>query len=238
MSGTSNVNQLANKLLRALPDSEYQRLVPYLELVSLAPGQVIHNSFEPILDVYFPEQGLISLVLLLVRGSNTEVALVGNEGMIGISAFLGGKISISQAITQVETTAWKLPATVLKSEFYQSQALRKVLLLYTQAFLTYISQIAICNSQHTTEKRFARCLLSIQDRLKIDGFALTQKLIASMLGVNRSSVAIAASTLQQAGIIQSRRGKITIIDREALESVACECYHSITSEFSRLLDIK
>ncbi|MEC4983266.1 MAG: Crp/Fnr family transcriptional regulator [Oscillatoria sp. PMC 1068.18] len=238
MSGFSNVNQSANKLLAALPESEFQNLVPFLELVTFAPGEVIHDSSVPISNVYFPEQGLISLVLILVQGSNTEVALIGNEGMIGVPAFLGGEMSISQAISQVETTAWKLPATILKREFSHSEILRKILLLYTQAFLTYVSQIAICNSQHTIEERFARYLLSIQDCLQIDGFALTQKLIASMLGVNRSSIAIAVSNLQQAGIIQSRRGNLTIIDREALESVACECYHAITSEFSRLFDIK
>ncbi|MBF2018887.1 MAG: Crp/Fnr family transcriptional regulator [Hydrococcus sp. C42_A2020_068] len=225
-----------NQLLAALPRSEYQRLAPHLQLVSLSAGQVLYEPGETISEVYFPNRAMISLVSIMEDGSTTEVGLVGNEGMVGLPVFLGGEFTTNCAIVQIPDGAMKLDANVLKEEFHRGGELQRRLLLYTQALLTQVSQSAACNRQHTIEERLARWLLSVQDCIQKHEFPLTQEFIANMLGIRRSGVTVAAATLQRAGMIRYSRGKITIMDRENLEAAACECYRLVQSELMRLLD--
>jgi CRP-like cAMP-binding protein len=224
-----------NQLLAALPRLEYQRLAPHLQPVSLSVGQILHEPGETIREVYFPNRAMISLVSMMEDGSTTEIGLVGNEGMVGLPVFLGGKFTTSLAIVQISDGAMKLDAEVLKEEFHRGGELQRRLLLYTQALLTQVSQSAACNRQHTIEERLARWLLSVQDRVQKDELPLTQEFIANMLGIRRSGVTVAATTLQRAGMIRYSRGKITILDQENLEATACECYRLVQSEFIRLL---
>ncbi|MEA5595526.1 Crp/Fnr family transcriptional regulator [Rivularia sp. UHCC 0363] len=225
-----------NKLLMALPPGEYQRLIPYLKPIDLALGQVIYEPQQVIKEVYFPLGAMISLVSIMKNGSTTEIGLVGNEGMIGIPVFLGGNITTNRAIVQIEGNAMKMDASVLREEFLKGQQLQKNLLLYTQARLTQISQIAACKSHHLIEARFARWLLSIHDCVQKSELPLTQKFISEMLGVRRASVTEAAIALQKAELIKYSRGQITVLKRKELEQAACECYGLIKNEFTRLLD--
>ena len=225
----------ANQLLMSLPSGEYKRLIPYLKPVSLALGQIIYEPRQPITEVYFPSRAMISLVSVMKNDSTTEIGLVGNEGMVGLPVSLGGNIATNRAIVQVEGNAIKMDASVLKSEFERGGQLQKKLLLYTQARLTQISQIAACKSHHLIEERLARWLLSVNDCVNKNELPLTQKFISEMLGVRRASVTEAAIALQKAGLIRYSRGQITILKRKELEQAACECYGLITSEFKRLL---
>ncbi len=224
-----------NRLLAALPDSEYQGLAPYLTCVSLEFQQILHQPDEPITQVYFPNSALISLVSILKNGSSQEIGIVGSEGMVGLPVILGGHSTISQAVVQIAGSAMKLSSQVLKHEFGRGVHLQKLLLLYTQARLTQVTQLAVCNTQHILQERLACWLLSVSDCIKQDQFPLTQELIANMLGVRRSSVTVVANLLQQAGIIRYRRGNIAIVNRKHLEEIACECYHLVKREYSRLL---
>ncbi len=224
-----------NQLLAALPDAEYQRLAPHLIPVSLEVKQILHQPDELITQVYFPSNALISLVSILKKGSSQEIGLVGCEGMMGLPVILGGNSTVSQAVVQIVGSAMKLSAKVLKQEFERGKHLQKLLLLYTQARLTQVTQLAVCNTQHTLQERLACWLLSVSDCIKQDQFILTQELIANMLGVRRSSVTVVANRLQYAGIIRYRRGKIIILNRKRLEEIACECYHLTKKEYSRLL---
>ncbi len=225
----------ANQLLMALPPGEYERVIPYLEPVSLVLGQVIYEPKQPIKEVYFPLGAMISLVSMMKDGSTTEIGLVGNQGMVGIPIFLGGNISTNRAIVQVEGKALKMDASILKSEFERGKQLQTKLLLYTQARLTQISQVAACKSHHLIEERLARWLLSVHDCVNKTELPLTQKFISEMLGVRRASVTEAAIALQKAGLISYSRGQITILKRKELEEAACECYGLIHDEFKRLL---
>lgn len=225
----------ANQLLMALPSGEYERLIPYLEPVSLILGQTLYEPKELIKEVYFPLEAMISLVSIMKDGSTTEIGLVGNEGMIGLPTFLGGDIATNRAIVQVEGKALKMDAHLLKSEFERGKQLQLKLLLYTQARLTQISQIAACKSHHLIEERLARWLLSVHDCVNKSELPLTQKFISEMLGVRRASVTEAAIALQKAGLISYSRGQITILKRKQLEQTACECYGLIHNEFKRLL---
>ncbi|HIK29987.1 MAG TPA: Crp/Fnr family transcriptional regulator [Oscillatoriales cyanobacterium M59_W2019_021] len=224
-----------NQLLAALPSSEFQQLEPYLEPIFLEAGQVLCEPKEPMNVAYFPGRAAISLVSLLEDGSTTEIGLIGNEGMVGLPIFLGGKSFPNRAIVQIRGSALKLDGEILKREFHRGGKLQQRLLLYTQALLTQVSQSAACNRQHTTEERLARWLLSVRDCVLSDELPLTQEFIANMLGIRRSGVTVAAGILQQAGTIEYRRGQITIRDREDLESISCECYRLVQSEFLRLL---
>ncbi len=226
-----------NQILAALPDEEYRRIAPHLETVSLKRGQVLHEPYEAIQDVYFPNQAMISLVSIMKDGATTEIGLVGNEGMIGLPVILGGELAPSQAIVQIQAQdgAMKLSANLLKQEFQRGEVLQKRLLLYTQAFLTQVSQSAACNRQHTIEERLARWLLSVQDCVLVDELPLTQEFMANMLGTRRSGVTVAAGILQQAGIISYNRGKVTILNQESLQETACECHRLVQNEFMRLL---
>ncbi len=225
----------ANQLLVALPPGEYERLIPYLKPVSLILGQIIYEPKQLIKEVYFPVGAMISLLSIMKDGSTTEIGLVGNEGMVGVSSFLGGDIATNRAIVQVEGKALKMDAELLKSEFERGKQLQTKLLLYTQARLTQISQIAACKAHHLIEERLARWLLSIHDCVNKSELPLTQKFISEMLGVRRASVTEAAQALQKAGLISYSRGQITILKRKELEQAACECYGSIHDEFKRLL---
>lgn len=229
-----NNSEFANQLLTALPPSEYQRLLPHLQPVLLTSGQILYQSQEQIRDVYFPEQGLISIVTILENGANIEAARVGKDGVLGISIILGSDSSINSAMVLIAGRAMKLEAEILQQEFNRGEQLQRLLLLYTQMRLTQVMQNVACYSQHKIEQRLARLLLSIHDDLQQEQFALTQQLIATMLGVRRSGVTNAANNLQRAEIIDYRRGNITILDRASLEQASCECYSTIKTEFQKL----
>ncbi|KST62380.1 Crp/Fnr family transcriptional regulator [Mastigocoleus testarum] len=229
-SPTSN-----NLLLAALPSEDYKYLIPHLDEVSFTIGKVLHPPGEPIKDVYFPIHGMISLISIMEDGSTTEIALVGNEGMIGMPIFWGGNYSNNCAVVQLEGNGWKLNANIFKQKFLRSEALQKRLLLYTQALITQVSQNAACNRQHTIEERLCRWLLSVCDCIGKDNFPLTQEFISQMLGIRRSSVTVAAGTLQKAGLIRYNRGNINIINVKDLEAAACECYCVVKQEYDRLL---
>jgi CRP-like cAMP-binding protein len=227
---------LVNQLLLALPDLEFQRLAPHLEEVRLSLGQVLYEAGENIKHVYFPNRAMVSLIAVLEDGSTTEVGMVGSNGVIGYPAFLGGDLTTTRTIVQVAGTAMKIDTKILKREFIRGGVLQRQLLLYTQALLTQISQTAACNRHHSLEARLARWLLTAQDHTASDTIQITQEFIAELLGTRRSGVTVAAGLLQQAGIIRYSRGRITILNRLALETTACECYGFIKKEFDRLLN--
>ena len=224
-----------NQILTALPISEYKRLRDHLKPVNLISGEILLEPNEPIEKIYFPQRAMISLVSIMMDGSTTEIGLVGNEGMIGLPAILGGESTTSRTIVQISGTALEISADVVRKEFQRGEKLYELLLLYTQALLTQVSQSAACNRQHNIEERLARWLLSVQDCIMQDELPLTQEFIANMLGTRRSGVTVAAGILQQAGIIRYSRGRITILDQEKLEDAACECYQLVQNEFIRLL---
>ena len=232
---TTEIDKPINQILAALPTSEYLRIAPYLKSVELTSGQVLSEPNEPIDKIYFPQYAMISLVSIMISGSTTEIGLIGNEGMVGLTAILGGESTISRSIVQVPGSALEVPANIIRQEFLRGNKLHQILLLYIQASLTQISQTAACNRQHKIEERLARWLLSVQDCVLQDEIPLTQEFIANMLGTRRSGVTVAASILQKAGTISYRRGRIKIIRQEALENMACECYKIIQNEFIRLL---
>ena len=225
-----------NKLLSALPDSVYQRLSPYFEEVSLTQQQVLYQSGELIQYIYFPHQASISLVLIMSDKSTVEIGLVGKEGMVGLPVILGGESSCNYSIVQIPGIATKIATPILQEEFKRGEELQQLLLLYTQAQLSQISQIAACQSRHIIEQRLARWLLLVRDCTGKNTLPLTQKLVSMMLGVRRASVTEAAISLQQAEAISYSRGQIVIIDPQKLESFACECYSKIQNEYARLLD--
>ena len=236
MSVSKRVGMPENRLLAALSISEYQHLVPHLEFVSLSLKQILYDSGEVLRYVYFPNnQAIVSLVSTMENGSTVEVGLVGNEGMVGIPVILGGNCTTNQAIVQMAGSAMRMNARLLKIEFERGGELQHLLLLYTQALLTLVSQTAVCNRLHTVEERLARWLLLVQERIHSDELPLTQELISHMLGTGRAGVTVAAGTLSQAGMIRSTRGKITIVNQEDLEATSCECYRLIKAEFERLL---
>ncbi len=224
-----------NQILAALPLPEYNRLASHLKPVHLNSGEILLEANEPILNVYFPERAMISLVSIMMNGSTTEIGLIGNEGMIGLPAILGGNSISSRTIVQISGTALEVSAEVVRQEFQRGEKLQKLLLLYTQALLTQVAQSAACNSQHNIQERLARWLLSVQDCILQDELPLTQEFIANMLGIRRSGVTVAAGILQQAGIISYSRGRIKILNQQGLEEAACECYRLVQNEFMRLL---
>lgn len=226
---------IQNQLLSALPKEEYKRLLPHLELVSLPLKQIIYAPNELIEYVYFPTDGVISLVNIGEDGGTVEAATVGNEGMAGIPILLGSDRMISQAIVQIVGEALRMKAEVFKREVIPGSQLHNLLLRYTLALMNLISQSAACNRLHLVEARCCRWLLLCQDRVKSDSFLLTQEFLAQMLGVRRATVSGVAATLQEAGLIRYSRGKITICDRRRLEASSCECYRIVKDEFDRLL---
>ena len=225
----------ANDILYCLLSfPEYKQLVAQLECVSLPLGTIIHQEYEPIEYVYFPNQAMISLVATMSNGATTEISLVGKEGMVGLPVILGGKSITYEAVVQVTGTAMRIKAETIKQQFERFPELRKIILLYVQIRLTYIGQLAACNRQHKIETRLARWLLLVQDCLKTEHLPLTQEFIANMLGTNRAGVTLAAQKLQNQGAIDYARGSITVEDRDKLEAASCECYQIMGKESNRL----
>ena len=227
-----------NRLLAALPDAEYQRLIPHLEHVSLSLKQVLYEVGEPIEYVYFPHQSIVSALSTMEDGSMVEVGLVGNDGIVGIPAALGDNITATTAMVQVPDSAMRMKASLLKSEFQRGGSLQSLLLRYVQAQHAFVSQNAACNRLHYLEGRLARWLLLVCDRVKSNELPLTHEFMSQMLGVRRAGVTEAANMLQQSGLIRYTRGKVTILNREELEATSCECYEIIKGEYARLLSIK
>ncbi|MDZ8035894.1 Crp/Fnr family transcriptional regulator [Nostoc sp. DedSLP04] len=227
-----------NKLLAALPTSDYERLLPHLKLVSLPTRQVLYEPGEPITHVYFPQNAVVSIVTCMRDGSTVEVGIVSNEGMVGIPVILGSNTTTTKAFVQVAGAGMQIDADILRTEFNRGGAIQKLLLRYVRAIYTELTQSCACNRLHSLEERLARWLLTVSDRLASEEFPLTQEFIAQMLGVRRSGVTVAASTLSRAGMISYQRGHIKILNREDLEATSCECYRVIQKEFTRLLGNK
>lgn len=229
-----------NHLLAALPADDYARLAPQLELIPLALGDVLYESGVPMHHVYFPTESIVSLLYVMEDGASAEIAMVGNEGVVGISLFMGGETTPSRAVVQCAGHAYRLTSQALKDEFdrvggRRSGALHNLLLRYTQALLTQMAQTAVCNRHHSLDQQLCRWLLLSLDRLSANELVMTQELIANMLGVRREGVTEAAGNLQRAGVIEYRRGHITVLDRPGLEARSCECYAVVKREFDRLL---
>lgn len=222
-----------NRLLTALPEIEYRRLEPYLSFVSLSIGEICYEASEKIDTVYFPDNALISLVSTLSDGSTTEVSLVGCTGMVGLPVILGSGYSQHRAVVQVPGISAKISALILKKEFEKGGELQRLLLGYVENRLNEVAQLSICNRHHNIEERMARWLLMVQDLIQSDELPLTQEFIGQMLGVRRPGVTLTAGDFQRSGLIRYSRGKITILDREALEEVACECYQLFHKHFCR-----
>jgi CRP-like cAMP-binding protein len=224
-----------NHLLAALPASEFERVAPHLELVTLKLGQVLYESGGRLKHVYFPTDSIVSLLYVMLDGASAEIAVVGNEGILGISLFMGGESTPSRAVVQSEGVGYRLPAAVLKSEFNRGGPMMHLLLRYTQALITQMSQTAVCNRHHSVDQQLCRWLLLSLDRLSSSELTMTQELIANMLGVRREGVTDAAGKLRDAGIINYSRGHIKVLDRGKLEQQVCECYAVVKQEFDRLL---
>lgn len=224
-----------NHLLDALPAAERNRIFPHLELVPMALGQVVCEPGMPMHHVYFPTTAIISLLYVLEDGASAEIAVVGNEGIVGVSLFMGGETTTSRAVVQSAGYAYRLTAQLLKDVFFLAGPMQLLLLRYTQALLTQMSQTAVCNRHHRLDQQLCRWLLLSLDRLESNELIMTQELIANMLGVRREGVTEAAGDLQRAGLMQYRRGKITVLDRPGLEARVCECYRVVKTEFERLL---
>ncbi len=222
-------------MLASLPLPARERLFPHLEAVSLSLGEVIYESGSRLRHVYFPTNCIISLLYVLENGSSAEIAVVGNEGVVGIALFMGGETTPSRALVQSAGIALKLKSQLLKDEFNRSAEMQHLLLRYTQALLTQMAQTAVCNRHHSVDQQLCRWLLLSLDRLRTDTLKMTQELIANMLGVRREGVTEAAGKLQHDGLINYCRGKITVIDRPGLERRACECYAVVKKETDRLL---
>jgi len=224
-----------NQLLAALPPNDYARLVPHLELVPMPLGKSVCESGVEIRHVCFPTTSIISLLYILENGASSEIAMVGNDGIVGVSLFMGGETTTSGAVVQSAGHAYRLPEQVLKEEFCRAGAMQRLLLRYTQALLTQMAQTAVCNRHHSVDKQLCRWLLRSLDRLPSNELTMTQEQIANLLGVRREGVTEAAGHLQAAGLIHYRRGEITVIDRPGLEARVCECYQVVKKESNRLL---
>lgn len=224
-----------NRLLAALPPEEYERLRPSLEQVSFDLGEVVYESGERMDYVYFPTTAIISLLYLMEDGSSAEMGLAGHEGVVGIALFMGGDTMPNRAVVQSAGGAVRLKAKTLQAEFALGSKFQQLLLRYTQALITQISQTAVCNRLHSVEQQLSRWLLLSHDRVEADELIMTQELIADMLGVRREGVTVAAGRLQDDGAISYVRGHIQILDRQKLEAIACECYKVVKDEFDRLL---
>jgi CRP-like cAMP-binding protein len=224
-----------NHLLDALPEEDYLRIVPMLELVEMPLGQALYESGGHLKHVYFPTTSIISLLYVLESGASAEIAVVGNEGVLGISLFMGGETTPSRAVVQSAGYGYRLSAKHLKEEFNRAGNMMRLLLRYTQALITQMAQTAVCNRHHTLEQQLCRWLLLSIDRLAKDELNMTQELIANMLGVRREGVTEAAGKLQREGLIEYARGHIKVLDRPGLEKRVCECYQVVKTEFDRLL---
>ena len=223
-----------NHLLAALPDAEWERWLPQLEAVDLPLGQVVYESGGTLSHVYFPTTAIVSLLYVMENGASAEIAVVGNEGIVGISLFMGGESTPSRAVVQSAGRGYRMKAEVIKDEFKRTPVLH-LLLRYTQALITQMAQTAVCNRHHSLDQQLCRWLLLSLDRLQGGELVMTQELIANMLGVRREGVTEGALKLQDAGVIRYSRGRITVLNRPELERRTCECYAVVKKEYDRLL---
>jgi CRP-like cAMP-binding protein len=224
-----------NQLLAALSSAERERIYPHLRLVPMPLGKVLYESGDLLSHVYFPVDSIVSLLYVLANGGSAEISVVGNEGLIGIALFMGGETTPSRAIVQSAGHAYRLIGQLLKDEFHRSGPMQLLLLRYTQALITQMAQTAVCNRHHSVDQQLCRWLLLSLDRLTANRLTMTQELIANMLGVRREGVTEAAGKLQKLGVIKYSRGEITVLDREKLEELCCECYAVVKRESDRLL---
>jgi CRP-like cAMP-binding protein len=224
-----------NHLLSALPAEIFERLSPHLELVPMPLGEVLYESGGQLHHVYFPTTAIVSLHYIMENGASAEIAGVGNEGVLGISLFMGGITTPSQATVQTAGYGYRLKARLMMEEFNRAGPMMRLMLRYTQALMTQMSQTAVCNRHHSVEQQVCRWLLLTLDRLPSNELTITQELIAGMLGVRREGITEIAGNLQRAGLISYRRGHITVIERSGLESRSCECYNVVKKEYHRLL---
>ncbi|HEY6926407.1 MAG TPA: Crp/Fnr family transcriptional regulator [Steroidobacteraceae bacterium] len=224
-----------NRLLTALVPEVFERLAPHLEVVNLSLGEVIYEAGASLSHVYFPLDCIVSLLCVMADGASAEIAVVGNEGVVGIALFMGGGTTPSRALVQSAGPAQRIPSTRLLAEFDRIGGLHSLLLRYTQALITQMAQTAVCNRHHTVDQQLCRWLLLSLDRLRSNELTMTQELIANMLGVRREGVTEAAGRLQSSGIIRYSRGVITVLDRPQLEARVCECYEVVKRECDRLL---
>jgi len=232
-SGTHTPAQ--NDLLAALPAAEYERLLSDLELAPLPLGMVVYESGARLDYVYFPVDCIVSLLYVMKDGASAEIAVVGREGLVGVALFMGGESTPSRAVVQSAGTAYRLPSNILKKEFERRGPMQRLLLRYTQALITQMSQTAVCNRYHTVDQQLCRWLLLSLDRLYSNELHMTHELIANMLGVRREGVSEAAGHLQTARLIHYSRGRIKVLDRPKLEERVCECYAVVRQESDRLL---
>lgn len=230
-----SASPLKNRLLAALPPEDYERLAPDLELVSMLVGDVVCESGAAMSHAFFPTSSIVSLQYVMQNGSSAEIAGVGNEGVVGVSLFMGGETTLSRSIVQTGGHGYRLRKAALLDEFSGGGAMMRLLLRYTQALIAQMSLTAACNRRHSLEQQLCRWLLLTLDRMPGNQLIMTQELIASMLGVRREGVTEAAGKLQDAGIINYRRGHITVLERAGLDSRVCECYGVVKREFDRLL---
>jgi CRP-like cAMP-binding protein len=233
MSSPHNPSQ--NHILAALPTEEFERLAPHLELVPMLLGEILYEPGGQLQHAYFPTTAIVSLHYVTESGASSETAGVGNEGVVGISLFMGGDTTPSSAVVQTAGHGYRLERTLLKREFNRGALLHRVLLRYTQALITQMNQTAACNRHHSVEQQLCRWLLLTLDRLPSNELVMTQELVASMLGVRREGITEAAGNLQRAGLIRYRRGHISVLERPGLEAAACECYAVVKKEIGRLL---
>ena len=224
-----------NRLLAALPEADYEALLPGLEPVALASGMALYESGATQPYLYFPASGIVSLLYLLENGGSTEIALTGREGVVGVSLFMGGDVTPSRAVVQIPGHAWRVRAAPMKLSFDRGDSLQTLLLRFTQALITQMTQTAVCNRHHAVDQQVCRWLLFALDRLPTSEIRMTQERIANLLGVRREGVTEAAGRLQAAEIIEYSRGRIRVLDRAGLEARVCECYAVVKGEYERLL---
>jgi CRP-like cAMP-binding protein len=235
VSHSSTQSPLQNHLLAALPQEELEAFSEHLEWVPMPLGEFLYEPSSALEYAYFPISCIVSLHYVLSSGATAETAGVGNEGIVGVSLFMGGNSTASSAVVQTAGYAYRLPKHILLREFDRSGLLQRVLLRYTQALMTQMSQTAVCNRHHSLEQQFCRWLLLTLDRMPTNELVMTHELVASMLGVYREGISLAAGKLQQAGVISYRRGHISVLDRTKLEIKSCECYQVVKTELDRLL---
>ena len=235
MAASPRPDPKTNRLLAALPADDWERWSGALEPVDMHLGDVLYESGMPMTHVYFPTTSIVSLLYVMEDGASAEIAVVGKEGIVGVSLFMGGETTPSRSVVQSAGQGLRMRGQVLKDEFNRSGAVMHLLLRYTQALITQMSQTAVCNRHHSLDQQLCRWLLLSLDRLPANELLMTQELIANMLGVRREGVTEAAANLQRAGLIQYRRGHITVLDRPGLERRTCECYAVVRKEYERLL---
>ena len=224
-----------NRLLDKLPQEDYERLLPHLKPVSFSLGEVVYESGGQMDHIYFPTTAIISLLYLMENGSSAEMGVAGCEGLVGVALFMGGNTTPNRAVVQSAGAALRMRSKVLQDEFARGGEFQRLLLRYTQALMTQMSQTAVCNRLHGIEQQLCRWLLLSRDRLDSDELVMTQELIANMLGVRREGVTAAAGRQQEQGLISYVRGRIQILDRRGLEAAVCECYKVVKDEYDRLL---